>query len=102
MFSFDPAEKAVKSVKSGTYLYDDTVLCDVRIVYSTTCPGSGDWEAPLELANDRDGEFFSVQWGSTTARGAFNAGSGGWATIDKAIAAAESMPGVGRTIVWLD
>lgn len=99
MFSFDPAEKVVKT---GNFLYDDTVLCDVRIVYSTFCPGSGDWEDPPELAEDRDGEFFGVQWGSTTARGVFKACSGGGATIEEAIAAAESMPGVGRTIVWLD
>ena len=99
MLSFDSAEKVVKT---GTFLYDDLVLCDVRIVYSTICYGSGDWEDPPELAEDRDGEFFAVQWGSTTARGVFNAGSGGGNSIQEAIAAAESMPGVGRTIVWLD
>lgn len=99
MFLFDPAEKIVKT---GTFLYDDTVLCDVRIVYSTICYGSADWEDPPELAADQEGEFFGVQSGSTTARGVFNAGSGGGATIQEAIAAAESMPGVGRTIVWLD
>jgi hypothetical protein len=89
-------------VKTGTFLYDATVLCDVRIVYSTFSPGSGDWEEPPELANDQIGDFFFVQWGSTTARGVFNAGSSGGNSIDEAIAAAESMPGVGRTIVWLD
>lgn len=96
---FDSAEKVVKT---GTFLYDDTVLCDVRIVYSTIRYGSGDWEDPPALAEDHRGDFFGVQWGSTTARGIFNAGSGGGACISEAIAAAESMPGVGMTIVWLD
>ena len=99
MFLFDSNETVVKT---GTFLYDDTVLCDVRIVYSTISPGSGDWEDPPQLADDQVGDFFGVQWGSTTSRGIFNAGSGGGDSIQEAIAAAESMPGVGRTIVWLD
>ena len=96
---FDSSEKVVKT---GTFLYDDTVLCDIRIVYSTICHGSGDWEDPPELAEDQHGEFFGVQWGSSTVRGVFNAGSGGGTSIQEAITAAESMPGVGKTIVWLD
>ena len=96
---FDSAEKVVKT---GTFLYDDIVLCDVRIVYSTIRYGSDDWEDPPELAEDQHGDFFGVQWGSTTARGIFNAGSGGGTCISEAIAAAESMPGVGKTIVRLD
>lgn len=99
MFSLDSTENVVKT---GTFLYDDTILCDVRIVYSTFLPGSGDWEDPPELADDQVGEFFYVQWGSTTMRGVFNGGSGGGNSIQEAVAAAESMPGVGRTIVWLD
>jgi hypothetical protein len=91
-----------KVVKTGTFLYDDTGLCDIRIVYRTICHGSGDWEDPPEMADDQHGEFFGVQWGSTTVRGVFNAGSGGGTSIQKAIAAAESMPGIGKTIVWLD
>lgn len=91
-----------KVVKNGTFLYDGTVLCDIRIVYSSVRPGSGDWEDPPELANDQYGEFFGIQYGSTTVRGVFNAGSGGGTTIQEAIGAAESMPGIGKTIVWRD
>ena len=89
-------------VRSGTFLYDGTVLCDIRIVCSSVRPGSGDWEDPPELANDQFGEFFIVQYGSTTARGVFNACSGGGITIEEATTAAESMPGTGAPIVWLD
>jgi len=96
---FDSAEKIVKT---GTYLYDGTVLCDIRIVYSSIRYGAGDWEDPPELAQDQHGAFFGVQWGSTTARGIFNAASGGGSCISEAVAAAESMQGVGKTIVWLD
>lgn len=64
--------------------------------------GSCDWEYPPEFAEDQHGDFFGVQWGSTTARGIFNAGSGGGICISEAIAAAESVPGVRKSIVWLD
>lgn len=44
-------------VKSGTFLYDGTVTCNLRIVRSQVCPGSGDWEDPPELAEDKEGEL---------------------------------------------
>jgi len=89
-------------VKSGTFLYDGTVTCDLRIVRSQVRPGSGDWEDPPELADDKEGEFFYVQFGSTTERGRFNASGGGGPTMDEAIAAAESASGIGKTIQWID
>lgn len=95
----DPSDEVVKT---GTFLYDGTVLCDVRIVRSVLCPGSGDWEDPPELADDQYGEFFYVQYGSTTARGVFNAQGGGGTTVQEAITVAESMPGIGKTIRWID
>lgn len=39
-------------VKKGTFLYDGTVECDLRIVYSKIRYGSGDYEDPPELEND--------------------------------------------------
>jgi hypothetical protein len=89
-------------VKTGTFLYDGTVTCDVRIVRRMIRAGSGDWEDPPELANDLHGEFYVVQYGSTTARGHFNAQSGGGTSMQEAIASAEAMPGIGRTIQWTD
>jgi hypothetical protein len=89
-------------VKSGTFLYDKTVICDLRIVRSQVRPGSGDWEDLPELADDKEGEFFYVQFGSTTERGRFNVSGGGGATMEEAIAAAESAPGIGKTVQWID
>ncbi len=91
-----------KIVKRGTFLYDSSVLCDIRIVYSTCIPGSGDDQDPPELADDRDGDFFYVQYGSTTARGVFHANGGGGATLEAAMTAAESTSGIGPTVVWID
>lgn len=89
-------------VKNGTFLFDGTVTCDVRIVRSQMRLGSGDWQDPPELADDQYGEFFYIQYGSTTARGQFNAAGGGGATLQEAIATAESAPGFGNTIRWID
>ena len=89
-------------VKSGTFLYGGSVTCDLRIVRSQVRPGSCDPEDPPELANDIEGEFFYVQYGSTTHRGHFNAAGGGGATMEEAIAIAESAPGIGKTVKWID
>ena len=89
-------------VKNGTFLYDSTVICDVRIVRSRMRPGSGDWQDPPEVADDHHGDFFRIQYGSTTARGHFNAAGGGGASLQEAIAVAESTPGIGNTIRWID
>lgn len=64
--------------------------------------GSGDWADPPELADDKEGDFFYVQYGSTTDRGHFNASGGGGATMDEAVAIAESASGIGKTVEWID
>ncbi|MDQ1834851.1 hypothetical protein [Massilia scottii] len=89
-------------VKNGTFLYDGTVSCDVRIIRSQKRPGSGDWEDPPEVADDKHGDYFYVQYGSTTVRGQFNAAGGGGATLQEAISAAQSTPGIGHAVQWLD
>lgn len=91
-----------KVIKNGTFLYDGTVLCDLRIVRSEMRSGSGDYEDPPELANDQYGEFFYVQYGSTTERGNFNSSGVSCATLEDAIALAESAPGIGNTVKWID
>ena len=89
-------------VKNGIFLYDGTVTCDVRIIRSEMRPGSGDYDDPPELANDEYGEFFHVQFGSTAERGHFNSSGGVGATPEETIALAESAPGIGNTIEWID
>lgn len=89
-------------VKTGTFLYDGTILCDLRIVRSEIIPGSGDYEDLPEVAEDQHGECYRVQYGSTTVKGHFNAASEVGITIDEAIATAEATPGIGKTIRWID
>jgi len=86
-------------VMKGTFLYGGTV-CDLRIVLRPIRFGTGDNEDPTEIRDDLVQDTFYVEYGSTTQRGAFNAGSGGHPTLGAAIADAEAAPGIGKTIVW--
>lgn len=87
-------------VKEGVFLYDGAVECDVRIVRSPIRYGSGDDEDPPEIANDLQQDTYYVQFGSTTKRGVFNAGGGGYPSLVQAVGAAEATPGIGATIKW--
>jgi hypothetical protein len=78
-----------ETVKQGTFLYDGTVICDVRIVRTETRYGSGDHEDPPEIRDDRPGPCFYVEWGSTRTRGELTSGSGGYTTLSDAIRAVE-------------
>ncbi len=84
----------------GTYLYDGTVECDVRIVRSPIRYGTGDYEDPPEIETDVEADTFYVWYGSTTARGVYSSGGGGYASIAEAIASVETAPGIGSTVRW--
>jgi hypothetical protein len=88
-----------ETVKQGTFLYDGTVICDVRIVRTETRYGSGDEEDPPEIREDHPGPCFYVEWGSTSRRGEYSSGGGGYATLPDAMRAVEQrVPGV----KWID
>ena len=89
-------------VKQGTFLYADTVVCEIRIIKTNIRPGSGDYEDPPEIADDSAGEFYDVEFGSTTERGVYQSSIRGFETLNEALRAAESAPGIGATIFWFD
>jgi hypothetical protein len=87
-------------VKTGTYLYDGTVVCDVRIVYSPIRYGSGDdhIDYPENVA-DRECDTYYLEYGGTRERGVFFSGGGGFDTVEDAMKrAAETVQG----LEWLD
>src|SRR5688500_5797491 len=94
-----PLNSNEKVVATGTFLYAGTE-CDLRIVFSPIRYGSGDCEDEPEIANDSVADTYYVQYGSTTQRGIFNAGAGGFPSLVEARAAAEAAPGIGLTIRW--
>lgn len=84
----------------GWFTYAGQITCDLRIIRSPVRYGSGDHEDPPHLADDQPVETYYVEYGSTTARGAFNAGSCAFDSLAGAIAAAEAVPGIGDSVRW--
>jgi hypothetical protein len=84
----------------GTYLYDGTVECDLRIVHSPVRYGSGDLEDPPEIENNVAVDTYYVWYGSTTARGVYNSGGGGYPSLADAVASVEAAADIGRTVRW--
>ena len=86
----------------GTFLYDGTVECDVRIVFSPICYGSGDYEDPEELREDQQVDNYYIQYGSTTNRDTFGGRVGCYTSLEEAMAEAVEASAIGPTIKWLD
>ena len=87
-------------VLEGTFLYDGTVVCDLRIVRRPIRFGTGDYEDPPEICDELVQDTFYLEYGSTTQRGVFNAGGGAHSSLSAAMAAAEAAPGFGNSVVW--
>ena len=49
-------------VKTGTFLYDGQITCDVVIVRGPICYGSGDYEDPPEFVRDHEQETFYIHY----------------------------------------
>jgi len=89
-------------VMKGTFLYDGTVECDIRIVFSPICYGSGDYEDPEELREDQQVDNYYIQYGSTTNRDTFGGRVGCYPSLEEATAEAVEGSAIGPTIKWLD
>jgi hypothetical protein len=87
-------------VKVGTFLYDDSVVCDVCISFSLVRFGTEDYEDPPEISEDVVADTYYVFFGSTTERGRYDAGGGGYPSLDEAVANVEARPGFGKTVKW--
>jgi hypothetical protein len=98
IMTFLPTSENV--VARGTFLYDDIVECDICIVYSPTRYGSGDNEDPPEVENDIEVDTYYLWFGSTTERNRFNAGGGGFSSLQDAKKNAEEWPGFGSSVRW--
>jgi hypothetical protein len=87
-------------VKTGTFLYDGSVLCDVCIAFSPVRFGTGDHEDSPDVSGDAKVATYYVFFGSTTERGRYNAGGGGYSSLEEAIANVEQRPSFGSSVKW--
>lgn len=87
-------------IKKGTFLYDGMVECDLLISHSAVRYGSGDDEDPPGVRDDVSADTYYIWYGSTTERGAYSAGGGGFGSLQEAVSAAERSAGVGCTVKW--
>lgn len=89
-------------VKTGTFLYDGSAVCDVCIVQSPVRFGTGDNEDSPDVRDDAGIDTYYVFFGSPTERGRYNAGGGGYSSLAEAIANVEQRPGFGQSVKWSD
>lgn len=75
-------------VKSGTFLYSGLRICKVRILQTNFRPGSGVYEDPPELKNDKSGTFFEVRY-VFPSKERFSIG-GYFESLDEAVAKVEN------------
>lgn len=73
-----------KIVARGEWKYGGITPCLILIKEETALPGSGDYEDPLEIAEDREVQCFSVWYENTSSKGSFNSGGGYFLTLEEA------------------
>ena len=81
--------KKKEIIKKGTFLYDGSVTTDIQIVRTNIRYGTGDYEDEPECRDDIEGEFYNIEFGSTTERGKFVSGSLSHTSLEDAILEAE-------------
>ena len=85
-------------IKRGTFLYDGSVITDIQIVKTNIRYGSGDYEDEPEYRDDVEGEFYNIEFWSTTKRGKFVSGSLSHTSLKEAILEAEKATNF--TVTW--
>ena len=81
----------------GTWLYGGNVACEVRIVRHHTLYGSGDYEDPPEIAEDKELECFYLLFHTPTGSPEW-VGGGAALSVREAMVLAEEK--LGPTLVW--
>ena len=77
------------SIKQGRCAYGNTREYCVKIVKWEVLYGTGDYEDPEEIREDRDIECYYVLYEDLVRKGIFNAGGGGFLSLEEAISSVE-------------
>ena len=86
------------AIKRGKCAYDNVTEYEVKIIKWHTLYGTGDYEDPEEIQNDRDVECYYVFYENFNKKGDFSAGGGGFLSIEEAIASVE----INTKVKWLN
>lgn len=73
-----------KLVAVGKWLYDDTIECVVQIVQRNIAYGSGDYEDPVEIREDREGVFYYLKFFNPANPGRHSSEAGAFDSIELA------------------
>jgi len=72
-------------VAKGEWKYGGITPCLIVVQQEDTWPGSGDFEDPPEITEDRKVACFSVWYENPSSKGNFNAGGGYFLSLEEAI-----------------
>jgi len=84
-------------IKKGTWLYDGSVPCEVRIVHHSVLHGSGDYEDEATVSEDQETECFYILYQTPVGQPPW-VGGGSALTLDEAVLLAEEK--ISESIVW--
>jgi hypothetical protein len=87
-------------IKWGTWRYAGEVPCNLRIVKHGWRYGTGDCEDEEDISEDREGEFYYIEFASPDAPTDFKARSPAFSSLGEAIEVAQSQ--TNGTISWLE
>jgi hypothetical protein len=89
-----------KVVCNGLWYYDKTFKTGVAIQKMPIIYGSGDYEDPSEIQNDREIENYYIWFATSGSLIDFKNGAGYKLSLEEAKIEAERL--VGQTIEWID
>lgn len=84
-------------VKTGTFLYDNSVLCELCIAFNPIRWGTGDHEDEPEICEDVEIDTYCVFLGSST--GQYSGGSA-YPSLSAAMSNIEARPGFEKSVKW--
>ncbi len=78
------------AIKRGKCIYSGSTEYEVKIVKWHVLYGTGDYYDPPEIQNDRNVECYYVLYEDLVNKGTFNAGGGGYLSLDEAVSSVEA------------
>ncbi len=78
------------AIKQGKCIYNSSKEYKVKIIKWDILYGTGDYEDPEEIREDRNIECYYIFYEDLVREGLFNAGGGSFLTLEEAISNVES------------